>query len=357
MTTPRSKGVPTIKEVAALCGVSQATVSRVLNGNFKHGFSVRKEVHQRIVETANSLGYRPNIAAKNLVRRQTKVIAILGCNTALGFPGNIYQAITESCVQELHAGGYDVCMSIPNLAANRCELPPWKVDGVIVLQGCSPETIEEMERAGLPYVVINGVGGPTGSSVIPDDVEGTKIAIRHLIELGHTRIAYAGPTIEHYKHKSIDERHDTYVAELKAHGLEPIKNHEEVFNSASAFLVSSVIKHHATAILAYDHMEAMRILHGANMLEIQIPRQVSLICFNDEYLCRMVAPPLTTIAVPSRQMGRLAANMLLKHLQSPAHYNPECVKLSQDLVVRSSTTAFVNKSADAAIDVNPLKQL
>jgi LacI family transcriptional regulator len=346
VSSPRSKGVPTIKEVASICGVSQATVSRVLNGNFKHGFSVRKEVHQRIIETANSIGYRPNIAAKNLVRRQTKVIAILGCNTALGFPGNIYQAITESCVTELHSSGYDVCMSIPNLAANRCELPPWKVDGVIVLQGCSPETIEDMEKAGMPYVVINGVGGPTGSSVIPDDVEGTQMAIRHLIELGHTRIAYASATRKHYKHTSIEERHDTYVAELKARGLEPVKNHDEVFNSASAFLLSSVFNYHATAILAYDHMEAMRILHGANMLEIQIPRQVSLVCFNDEYLCSMVTPPLTTIAVPSREMGQMAANMLLKHLRSPAHYRPEHVKLSQDLVVRSSTTAFVNKSAD-----------
>jgi DNA-binding LacI/PurR family transcriptional regulator len=128
------------------------------------------------------------------------------------------------------------------------------------------------------------------------------------------------------------------------HGLEPIKNHDKVFSSASAFLASAVIKHHATAILAYDHIEAMRILHGANMLEIQIPRQVSLICFNDEYLCSIVSPPLTTVAVPSRQMGQIAANLLLKHLQSPSEYRPECVKLSQDLVVRSSTMALVNKS-------------
>jgi LacI family transcriptional regulator len=80
------------------------------------------------------------------------------------------------------------------------------------------------------------------------------------------------------------------------------------------------------------------------MLEIQIPRQVSLICFNDEYLCSIVSPPLTTVAVPSRQMGQIAANLLLKRLQSPSEYHPECVKLSQNLVVRSSTAAMVNKS-------------
>ena len=146
MAITQSNGAPTIKEIAANCGVSQATVSRVLNGNYKHGFTVRPEVHQRIIDMANSLGYRPNLAAKNLVRQKTSVIAILGCDVALGWPGNIYQAIVDSCVRELHSGEYDVCMSIPNLAKDRCELPPWKVDGAIVLQECAPETIEVLER-------------------------------------------------------------------------------------------------------------------------------------------------------------------------------------------------------------------
>ncbi len=344
MAVTQNNCVPTIREVAAHCGVSQATVSRVLNGNFKHGFSVRREVHQRIVEVADALGYRPNLAARNLVQRQTKIIAILGCDIALGWPGNIYQAIIDASVETLHSGGYNVCMNVPNLAENRCELPPWKVDGAIVLQECSPETVEEMERANLPYVVINGAGGPSGSSVIPDDIEGTKLAMRHLVELGHTHIAYAGPTREHKKHRSISERHDTYLSELIRYGLEPMRNHNKVFNSASAFLASSVMKYHATAILAYDHIEAMRILHAAHMLEIQIPLQVSLVCFNDEYLCSIVTPPLTTVAVPSKQMGRMAAKMLLERMQSPEDYRPKCEKLSQDLIVRDSTAAPLGKS-------------
>jgi LacI family transcriptional regulator len=347
MGFPQGNGVPTIKEVAAHCGVSQATVSRVLNGNFKHGFSVRREVHQRIMDVADALGYRPNLAAKNLVRQQTQVIAILGSDVALGWPGNIYQAIVDACVKTLHEGKYSICMTVPDLEQDHSELPPWKVDAAIVLQECSPETIAEMERTNLPYVVINGVGGQSGSSVIPDDIEGTRLAVRHLVELGHTQIAYAGPTSVHKKHRSIGDRHDTYLSELSKYGLEPIQGHDKVFSSATAFLASSVMKYHATAILAYDHIEAMRILHGAHTLEIQIPRQVSLICFNDEYLCSIVTPPLTTIAVPSRQMGQIAATILLKHLQSPADYHPECVKLSQNLVVRSSTAAPLNKSMEA----------
>jgi LacI family transcriptional regulator len=338
-----NNGVPTVKEVAARCGVSKATVSRVLNGNYRNGFSVRHELRQRIIDVADAMGYRPNLAAKNLVQRQTKVIAILGCDIAIGWPGNIYQAIIDSCVKVLQTRGYDVCMTVPRLEKHPCETPPWKVDGIIVLQECSAETIEEMERANIGYVVINGIGGPNGSSVNPDDIEATARAMRHLFELGHTRIAYAGPTHEHKRHRSIGDRHDTYLSELAKRGLEPVPGHDKVFRSAPAFLASSVLKHHATAILAYDHMEALKILHSAHMLDIQVPRQVSLMCFNDEYLCNIVTPPLTTIGVPSREMGRMAAEILLRQIQSAGDFEPECVKLSQDLIVRASTAPPLNK--------------
>lgn len=338
-----ANSVPTVKKVAAHCGVSEATVSRVLNGNYKNGFSVRKEVRQRITEVADALGYRPNLAAKNLVRRQTKMVAILGCDTVLGWPGNIYQTIINASVRALHIRGYDVCITVPNLEKSNTELPSWRVDGAIVMQECSSQTIEAMEKTGLAYVVINGPCGPSGSSIIPDDIDATRRAISYLMDLGHRRIAYAGPTSSHKEHRSIKDRHDTYLSGLAEHGLEPIPGHDTVFRSAPAFLASAVLKQQATAILAYDHVEALKILHGAHMLDIQIPKQVSLICFNDEYLCDVVTPALTTIGVPLRQIGRIAAQTLLKQLESPEDYSPECIKLSQDLIIRASTAPPLKK--------------
>lgn len=116
-------------------------------------------------------------------------MAILGCDVALGWLGNIYQAVIDACVRTLHAGGYNICLTVPNLEENRCELPPWKVDGAIVLQEYSPETIEAMERVNLPYVVINGIGGSCCSSVIPDDIGATKRALCHVEE--HLRNLYS----------------------------------------------------------------------------------------------------------------------------------------------------------------------
>ncbi len=343
MGEPKSNGVPTVKEIASHCGVSKATVSRVLNGNYKHGFSVRQEVRQHIIDVADELGYLPNLSAKNLAQQQTKVVGILGCNALFAWPGNLYHVIIDACVRSLHGHDYDVCITVPNLEKTDLELPTWRIDGAIVLQECSPQTIEHMERIGLAYVVVNGVSGPNGSAVIPDDIQGTRRALAHLMDLGHRRIAYAGPTSEHRKHRSIEDRHNTYLSELDRHELESIDGHDKVFRSAPAFLASAVLKNQATAILAYDHIEAVKIIHGAHTLDIQIPKQVSLICFNDEYMCNIVTPPLTTIYVSSRQMGRVAAKMLLEHLQSPADYSPECVKLPKDLIVRSSTARPLKK--------------
>ena len=329
--------IPTVRQIAEKCGVSQATVSRVLNENYRHGFSVSEEVRKKIFEVSAQLGYRPNLAARNLVQRQTQMIAVLGTDLVIGWPGNIYQTIINASVRALHTRGYDVCISVPNLEKSDTELPAWRVDGAIVMQECSQRTIDVMEKNRLPYVVINGVTGPNGSSVIPDDIDATRRAIGYLYDLGHRRIAYAGHTSEHKKHRSITDRHDTYLAALAERGLEPIAGHDTVFRSAPAFLASVVLKHQATAILAYDHVEAIKILHGAHSLDIQIPKQVSLICFNDEYMCTVVTPSLTTIGVPLRQIGRIAADTLLKHLQSPKDYTPQCIKLSQELIIRNST--------------------
>ena len=329
---------PTARDIALRCGVSVATVSRVLNSNFKNGFSVRKELYEKITQIADELGYKPNLAAQNLAQQKANIISFLGLNTTFGWPTNIYQQTCETAIRVLQKHGYNICTAAPNLDKDNTELPPWRVDGVIVVQECSPDTIDEMERVRLPYVVVNGIGGPAGSSVVPDDVDATKRALGHLLQLGHRQIAYAGPSMEHRPHVSVGERYNTFLAELSSKGLEPVAGHEAPFSTGLDFLVSSVLKQNATAIIAYDHVIAMKIIHDANVLNIDIPRQVSLICFNDEEICDLVVPPLTTIGVPSVKMGQVAAEMLLDQIESP-NSQPlhKCIKFQDNLVIRSST--------------------
>ena len=120
--------------------------------------------------------------------------------------------------------------------------------------------------------------------------------------------------------------------------------HELPFTSTLDFLVTIVLRQKATAIIAYDHFIAMKILHDARNLNIEIPRQISVICFNDEAICDLVFPPLTTVGVPSAKMGQVAAELLLKKIESPREKSqPKCIKLQEDLVVRSSTAVPSNQ--------------
>ncbi|MCK5564929.1 MAG: LacI family DNA-binding transcriptional regulator [Planctomycetes bacterium] len=337
-TTISSTVRPTAREIALRCDVSVATVSRVLNHNNNNNFSVRRELCEKIIKTAKNLGYRPNLAARNLVRQRTHTIAVLGRDTTSGWPTNIYQPMCEAAFRLFQRHKYNICMTAPNMEMDDTELPPWRVDGVIVIQECSPETIDEMERTRLPYVVVNGVGGPSCSTVAPDDIDATQRAMRYLLELGHKRIAYAGPLPKHREHISMSDRRQTYLSELDAAGLEPVSGAEALVKSGLDFLVSAVLKQKATAIVAYDHVVAMKIVHDANILSIKIPGQVSLLCFNDERICDLVVPPLTTVGVPSYKMGEIAAELLLKKIESPEeNHPPECIKLQEDLIIRSST--------------------
>ena len=329
---------PTAKDIASRCGVSVATVSRVLNSNFKNGFSVRKELFEEINRIADEIGYRPNLAAQNLAQQKANIIAFIGLNTTFGWPTNIYQVTCETAIRILQGRRYNICSAAPNLEKDNTELPPWRVDGVIVIQECSPDTIDEMERVRIPYVVVNGLSGSGGTSVVPDDVDATRRAFDHLIDLGHKRIAYAGPSPGHRQHFSVRERYNTYLSEICAHDLEPIAGHDIPFSSGIDFLVSSVLKQKATAIIAYDHVIAMKLIHDANVLNIDIPRQVSLICFNDEAICDLVVPPLTTIGVPSVKMGQVAADMLLEKIENPnQESSSNCIKFQEDIIIRSST--------------------
>ena len=331
----------TTREIAQECGVSVATVSRVLNNNYSNGFSVRKELQEKIFKVANELGYRPNLAAQNLSLQQTNIIAFIGLNTSFGWPSNIYQPMCETAIRIFQSKGFNVCTAAPNLERDNTELPPWRVDGIVVIQECSQKTIEEMERVSLPYVVVNGVGGKSCSTIVPDDVDATKRVVKHLVDLGHNNIAYAGPTLGHRRHSSIELRHQTYLSELEKNGLKPVVGHELPLLSGEEFLSSTVLKSNATAVIAYDHVIAMQLINDASKLNIEIPKQVSIICFNDERLCDLVVPPLTSVGVPSIQMGQVAAELLLEQIKFPKdNISPKHITLQENLVIRSSTSYY-----------------
>lgn len=360
--------MPSLNDVAEQAGVSKSTVSRVLNNRLGNGFSVKEEVRRRIIEVAHKMNYRPNLIAKSLTMRSTKMIHIFGGNHALSDLGNIYQTVVNNIakVVDSAAEGYDVTVDMSHHAPADSEMPAWRIDGAIILAQCTPPTLEDIVRMGIPYVIVNGKCPQEGCSVVLDDIGGTRLAVQHLIEQGHTKIAYSGPLPSYPKetscqqqtirvanddsglennvlisHSSLHDRYMTYVAEMESHGLEPIVSSHERMGSAQEYLKKKVFERGVTAVLAYGHMGGLRLLQAAHTLGISVPEQLSLICFCDEYANRVMSPGLTFIDLNAELMGKIAAELLLEQIQCPDSIHSRHTVLPEKLVVRKTTARLV----------------
>ncbi len=352
-------GIPSLDDVARQAGVSKSTVSKILNNRLGKGFSVTKEVRLRVIRTAEELHYRPNLIAKSLTLQSRRMIHILGGHHALSDLGNIYQTVVNQVTKVMESDGkdWDVTVDMSGHPSDASELPAWRIDGAIILAKCTAVTLDEIVRSGIPYVMVNGVCPAAGFSVVPDDIGGTRAALNYLRELGHSRIAYCGPLpcfcreerdsrdirdigLEvdvMISHSSLTDRYRTYMAEMKRFKLPPFVDENTELDTAEEYLRKTVFEKGVTAILAYGHMGALNLMQAAHSLGIAVPDELSLMCFCDEYANRVMSPGLTFMDLCSRQMGNVAAELLLKQIARPGRIKPERIILQEKLIIRGTT--------------------
>ena len=323
---------PTITDVAKLCGVTPATVSRVLNG--KQKFSASEAVRERITATARKIGYVPDLAARNLNRAETHIVGLFASPQTHVAEG-INESLIEGLSAVLHAGGYDVFFELSAIAGR--PLPFWRFDGAILMQAPRADTVAELDRRRVPYVCVNEKVGQPVAHVLSDDPMGMTRAVDHLYQLGHRRIAYANARTTYFSHHSVTERYETLLSQTQERNITLVNGHEMPFSTGPDFLRSAVIEERATAVITYDHHIAITLLGSAAALELAVPRQFSLICFNDVFPVSLMYPPLTTVSVSGREMGRLGGNLLLSNLLAPQEPVGRVIRVTEDLIVRGST--------------------
>jgi LacI family transcriptional regulator len=358
-----SREVVNLYDVAKAAGVSKSTASRVLNNKL---VNVTDEVRERIIEVSRKMGYRPNLLAQSLSKQNKQMIHILGGSHALHDFGDIYQTAVNKIVSLVDSDfeDYNITVDMSLHHANMSELPLWRISAAIVLARCNPATVEELERTNVPYVVINGPAGKMGSKVVPDDVMGMTLAIKYFVELGHKRIAYAGPqcvAVDYWwadtnaasispflkGHSSVYDRHQTYLDQMTAYGLTPMsgndklpsteQNYQNLHETAIRYIKKTVLQDKASAIIVYGHMEALNLLQAAQSLGISVPQQLSIICFCDQHAADIMSPSMSFIDLRSAEMGQAAAELLIKQLRNFERIVPETIKLPEHLVVRNTT--------------------
>lgn len=325
----------TLVEVARAARVSPSTVSRILNGTARVADAKKRAVQDAIAR----LGFRPNPMAHGLRKGRRMTIGVLAPEVDSPFFGGMFRGLTEA----LSGTDYvPVVLGGPTDRESEArrfgDLLSRRVDGVVVVT-CRLDDEELRDFAGNVPVVVSGrsLHGSRIFSMKLDNALGGELATRHLLELGHTRIAHLqGPS----DHRDAAERAEGYRRALLAHGvkLDPALVVQSGFLAPEGLAAVERLLasgRRFTAIFAANDECAYGAHLGLHRRGLRVPEDVSLVGFDDLPGSQFTTPPLTTVRQPLEEIGRRAARSLLDLLHGrtpPTDDMPEI-----ELVVRDST--------------------
>jgi LacI family transcriptional regulator len=305
----------TLKDIAREVGVSVMTVSNVVNGNSAR---VSPETAARVEQAIAEHGYVPNAAAQSLAARRTRLVGLLvpvGDDEAslLVSPHDV--AVAGAVEVELrHRDHHLMLRGVENAADVLDSVRRWTLDGVVVM-GFTDDALTRLDLPdGLPAVIIDGyVDDPRFAFVRSDDYEGGRLAGEHLVGLGHRAVLFCGPTSG--TSRVVAERLAGFRAALDAHdvpllGVVPADTTWEAGLAAGGRVAAEFPE--ATAVFATADVLAAGVVRGLVGAGRRVPRDVSVVGYDDADLAQYVTPSLTTVRQDTVRKGKVAADLLLE---------------------------------------------
>jgi LacI family transcriptional regulator len=327
--------IRTLNDVAKAAKVSPSTVSRILNGTAVVSPDKRKSVEEAIAR----LGYRPNFMAQALAKGRSMLVGVVTQSISSPFYGESFVGI-ESGLSE--SGYHPMFVSshwqVKEERAVIEMLTARRADALIVLGGNLEDGFLQKTAATMPLVTVGrSVAGLERHSVQINQVEGAKLGMRHLLELGHRRIAHiAGPS----SHRDAGERLSGYKQSLAEFNIafDPSLVVEGNYQEQGGLLATEqLLGRHSniTAIFCANDQTAYGARLALYRRGIRVPDDMSLLGFDGLFSSSFTTPPLTTVRQPGEEMGIAAAKMILGLLEGDT---PQQHFLVPKLTVRESTT-------------------
>jgi LacI family transcriptional regulator len=331
----------TVRDVARNAGVDPSIVSRVLNGDAGR---VSPETRERIVNAAQTLGYRPNALARSLSLGKTLTIGVLA--PSLTNPGyaEMLAGIEHGAAAHgyvlLHASTHDDDAAM----IAQIERMEHRVDGILMASARrGSAALAALEQARVPFVLVNRAGGKENYSVVGDDAEAARIATAHLISLGHERIGYVtGPDdIDTLVRRLAGYRDAMTMARLPIDPAWVIaaKLDEAGGAEATRQLLALPEKRRPTAIFYSTISIALGGAEAARELRFRVPDDLSLVSFDDSPLLRHLAVPMTAMRMPDNAMGLKAVEVLHDRIEGRDAARHTKIAKRPELIIRSSTRA------------------
>jgi LacI family transcriptional regulator len=346
----RVRTTVTIRDVARVAKVHPGTVSRALNPETRG--LVNSETAERVLRVAEELAYRPNPIARGLKTNRSYTIGVL----IPDITNPLFPPILRGIEDRLDDAGYTALIVNTDNDADRERthleaMHTRQVDGFISATArLDREVLAEVASRGTPLVLVNrSFEDGSVPAVAVNDRQGIQLAVDHIAGLGHERIGHiAGP-------QNTSTGHRRYLGFLEAMGSAGLPAPEDQIKYSGWFseeegrrvcselldadrdLTAIVAANDLLAIGCYDALEA----HG-----LRCPEDVSIVGFNDMPLVDHLRPPLTTVRVPQREIGSVAAELLLERLSEGSETARE-ILLEPALVIRGSTAAPPGGGAEA----------
>lgn len=327
---------PTMQDVADAAGVSLGTVSHVLSGSHP----VRPETRERVERAVQVLAFSPNRVARALAGDRSSTIAVLLPDIANPF----FAELARGAEDVLGRADYAVVFGNSDNDAGKerrylSNFGERRVDGVIALTtaGADAQELRQL-TAQMPVVLVDRVmRGWRGDTVVGDNEAGMMLAVRHLAQLGHRRIALINgdPGLS-----TAIERRGGFLRAASDEGLDirllsdGAFTYESGFDQARTVLALPVPP---TAVCAANDLLALAVLGAAAEMGRRVPRDLSVVGYDDIVFARVASPALTTIHQPAYDMGAAAADLLLERLRKSTERAARRVVMKPQLVVRAST--------------------
>jgi LacI family transcriptional regulator len=323
---------PTIRDVAAAAQVSTATVSKYINGTQR--FSTRVEA--ALESAISSLGYKSNPLAKSMITGRTNTIGL----SVLDITNPHFSSILKGANRVANDHGYSVLLvdteETPSRERRTLEELSLRVDGMIVFSRMREKEMAWMAEIDKPLVFFGSLAELPLPTVASDDHGGAFMLCQHLRMLGHKRIAYLGFS----KSRRDEERLGGIRECLDAAGLDlVIYDAEAPSLSEGERLASSIVlgSGRPDALICYNDLMALGFMKEAANLGVAIPRDLSVVGFDNIPYGKYTTPALTTVDLQSERMGATAMDKLLAVIRGePVE---KLTRIAPQLILRASTLA------------------
>ena len=331
----------TIKDIAKRLNISVATVSRAL----RDLPDIHPDTKKMVVDLAEELDYQPNVIATSLVKSKTKTLGVIVPDLGYYFFSTILKSIEEAAI----AAGYSLLItqtqeSYERELINIQNLSRGQVEGIII--SLSRETVNldhltRLQRRGIPLVFFDRDSDEIhASKVMVDNEQSAYEAVKHLLNTGCKRIAFlAGPTNVSVSNQRISG----YLRALAESGVKEDLNliiHSDYVQDSATLCTQELMraKNRPDGILVVSDRLALGVLMALRELKIRVPEDVKIVSFNNEPVCSVVSPSISSVAQPLEEIGQLAFKLLIDQIEGKnAGDSPVIEVLKTKLIVRESS--------------------